>query len=255
MRSMFLAHGSPMNALAANGYVRFLNRLGETMAPEAVICVSAHWESSILSLTRTDGVYDMIYDFGGFPEALYRVVYPARGSVSVADATAKCLSDAGIDCRVDETRGMDHGTWTLLIHLFPKANVPVVQMSLNAALDAAEQLRIGKALSGLRGRNILVVGSGVTVHNLRLLDWDKGFDAPCEPWALEFDDWLLSRFSAGPASLQNWLTEAPHARKAAPTTEHFVPWLIAAGAGTLPEAKLLHRACEMGCLTYMGAEF
>ena len=255
MRSMFLAHGSPMNALAVNDYTRFLNRLGESMAPDAVISVSAHWESPVLSMTRTDEVYETVYDFWGFPKELYEVVYPARGSAAVADAAAKCLSDAGISCYMDETRGMDHGTWTLLVHLFPKADVSVVQMSLNAALSAGEQLRIGAAFGGLKDKNILLVGSGVTVHNLRLLEWDRGFDTPCEPWALEFDDWLISRFSSGPASLQNWMAEAPHARKAAPTLEHFVPYLIAAGAGTLPVAKQLARFCEMGCLTYMGVEF
>ena len=255
MRSMFLAHGSPMNALATNDTTRCLNRIGEGMAPDAVVSISAHWESPALSITRTDGVYETIYDFWGFPKELYPVAYPARGSVATADAVADCLATAGISCRMDETRGMDHGSWTLLVHLFPKADVPVVQMSLSASLDAAEQLRIGAALRGLGDKNILIVGSGVTVHNLRLLDWDKGFDAPCEPWALEFDDWLISRFASGPEALKNWQAEAPHAKKAAPTLEHFVPYLIAAGAGTLPEAKLLFRTCEMGCLTYMGVEF
>lgn len=244
-----------MNALMTNDYTRFLNRLGESMTPDAVLSVSAHWESPVLSVTRTDEIYQTIYDFWGFPKELYEVVYPARGSVASADEIVKCLAAADIDCRTDEKRGMDHGSWTLLVHLFPKANIPVVQMSLNASLDAAEQLRVGEALRGLKNRNILVVGSGVTVHNLRLLDWDKSFDEPCEPWALEFDDWLISRLPSGTEHLNNWLKEAPHARKAAPTLEHFVPYLIAAGAGSLSQGKLLHRSCEMGSLTYLAAEF
>ena len=256
MRSMFLAHGSPMNALADNEYTRFLHQLGESLSPEAVLIISAHWESDTLTLTCTDEIYETIYDFYGFPKELYEVKYPAFGSVAVADTIATQLDLAGFSCCIDEARGMDHGSWTLLKHLFPGAAVPVVQMSLNANLDAEEQIRLGQALHGLKDSNLLVIGSGVTVHNLRILDWDKGFDALAETWAVEFDDWLLANSSLRRLKqLEGYMRLAPHARKAAPTLEHFVPYLIARGAGFSPEFKLFHRSYEMGSLSYMVMEF
>ena len=256
MKSMFLSHGSPMNALAENGYTRFLHGLGERMKPDAVLIVSAHWEAERLSLTRTDVVYETIYDFYGFPSELYRVKYPARGSAAMADRVFRQLELASLPCRIDERRGMDHGSWTLLVHLFPKADVPVVQMSLNAALGADEQVRIGRALQGLKDENLLVIGSGVTVHNLRLIDWEKNFSAPAELWALEFDDWLIEHSSWEQTDmLVNYLELAPHAHKAAPTLEHFVPYLIARGAGDALVPQVLHRGYELGNLSYLGMEF
>ena len=256
MRSMFLAHGSPMNALADNEYTRFLNRLGGKTAPAAVVVASAHWESDDLTVTRTDRVYETVYDFYGFPDELYRIRYPARGSSDLSDEIALCLHSAGFACRADEERGMDHGSWTLLLHLFPQADVPVVQMSLNASLEAGEQIRLGQALSLLGDRNVLFVGSGVTVHNLRRLDWSKGFDAPADSWAVEFDDWLLGHSGPGAVGqLENYLNAAPHARAAAPTPEHFVPWLLARGAGSAGTPTLLHRGYEMGNLSYLAVEF
>lgn len=256
MRSMFLAHGSPMNALADNEYTRFLNQLGKKLSPEAILIISAHWESDFLTLTRTDGIYETIYDFYGFPKELYDVQYPARGSATVADMVADQLASSDFLCSIDETRGMDHGSWTLLKHLFPNADVPVVQMSLNANLEAEEQICLGQALQGLKDSNLLVIGSGVTVHNLRLLDWNKDFDALPEPWAVEFDDWLLANSSLHRLKqLEAYLQLAPNARKAAPTLEHFVPYLIARGAGFSPEPKVLQRSYEMGSLSYMSVEF
>ncbi len=256
MKSMFLSHGSPMNALAENGYTRFLQGLGERMKPDAILIVSAHWEEKQLTLTRTDAVYETIYDFYGFPPELYRVKYPARGSVEMADKIVRQLEHASFPCRVDERRGMDHGSWTLLVHLFPKADIPVVQMSLNASLDAKEQVRMARALLGLKGANLLVIGSGVSVHNLRLIDWDKDFSASAEPWALEFDDWLIENSPLDCLDkLQNYLELAPHAHKAAPTLEHFVPYLIARGAGDALVPQLLYRGYELGNLSYLGVEF
>lgn len=256
MRSLFLSHGSPMNALADNGYTRFLRTFGTRLDVDAIVIVSAHWESRALTVTRTDDIYETIYDFFGFPQELYEVVYPARGSATIADKVAACLNDASIPCSMDERRGMDHGSWTLLLHLLPVADIPVVQMSLNASLTTREQIEIGKALKGLEGENIALIGSGVTVHNLRSLDWQKGFDDPTERWATEFDDWLLENSSLTHAEpLENYLNIAPHAHRAAPTLEHFVPYLIARGAGRAEKPALLHRAYELGNLSYLGVEF
>ncbi len=245
-----------MNALATNGYTRFLNAFGESLNADAIVIISAHWESERLTLTRRDGAYDMIYDFFGFPPALSEVVYPARGSAKVADRVRACLNGAGIDCAVDARRGIDHGSWTLLVHLLPKANVPVVHLSLDASLPAAKQIAIGRALRGLGSENVAVIGSGVTVHNLHALDWEKSFGDPVDPWAVEFDDWLLANSSLDSSgALEHYLEVAPHARAAAPTLEHFVPYLIARGAGASREATLLHRSYEMGNLSYLAVEF
>lgn len=256
MRSLFLAHGSPLNALADNGYTRFLGAFGERLNADAILMISAHWESDELTLTRRDGVYEMIYDFFGFPPELSKIIYPARGSAEMTDRISACLDNAGFAHRIDERRGIDHGSWTLLMHLLPGAEAPVVHMSLNAGLPAKRQIELGRALRGLSSENVAVVGSGVTVHNLRALEWKKGFDAPADDWAVAFDDWLLEHSSlASLDGLERYLEIAPRARAAAPTLEHFVPYLIARGAGAAEDPKLLHRAYEMGNLSYLAVEF
>ncbi|MCP1312181.1 DODA-type extradiol aromatic ring-opening family dioxygenase [Paenibacillus tyrfis] len=250
--ALFLAHGSPMLAIEQTPYTDFLAKLGEQYEPRAIVIFTAHWESETLTISSTDDVYDTIYDFGGFPDELYQVKYPARGSKAIAAMLEQKLTANGIEVRTDSIRGLDHGSWTLLHRMYPKADIPVVQVSVNPYLAPDQQYRIGEAIRGLGQEGILVIGSGVTVHNLRMLNW--GQKTP-EPWAVAFDDWLLEKLQSGDLNaLFHYAEQAPHARQAVPRAEHFVPLFIAMGSGE-GQAQVIHRSYDLGTLSYMCLQF
>lgn len=250
--ALFLAHGSPMLAIEQTPYTDFLAKLGERYEPRAIVIFTAHWESETLTISSTDDVYDTIYDFGGFPDELYQVKYPARGSKAIAAMLEQKLTANGIEVRTDSVRGLDHGAWTLLHRMYPKADIPVVQVSVNPYLAPERQYRIGEAIRGLGREGILVIGSGVTVHNLRMVNW--GQKTP-EPWAVSFDDWLLEKLQSGDLNaLFHYAEQAPYARQAVPRAEHFVPLFIAMGCGE-GEAQMIHRSYDLGTLSYMCLQF
>lgn len=252
--SLFLAHGSPMLALEQSAYTDFLQELGRKIQPKAIVLFTAHWESEVLTISSTDQAYDTIYDFRGFPPELYAIKYPAKGSVALAAKLEQAFQSQGIAVRKDTTRGLDHGAWTLLYRIYPKADIPVVQISVNPFLSPKEQLEIGKALKELGQEDILIIGSGVTVHNLRLLDWES---KETEPWALEFDDWIIDKVQKRDIeALNNYLAEAPYARQAVPRAEHFVPLFIAMGGGEANgTAEVIHRSYDLGALSYLCFKF
>ena len=253
IQSLFLAHGAPTIAIEDNNYTKFLGKLGKSITPKAIVIFTAHWESKTLTISAADGVYNTIYDFYGFPRNLYEIKYKAKGSSLIASEIEGKLLEKGIKVEKDTTRGLDHGSWTLLKHLYPNADIPVVQVSVNPSLSIKEQLTIGEALKGLGEEDILVIGSGVTVHNLRLVKWEA--TSP-DSWAEEFDDWLIDKIKAGDLdSLCNYRELAPKATLAVPTLEHFVPLFIAMGAGNKETPKVLHRSYELGNLSYLCFEF
>lgn len=224
---LFLGHGSPMNALADNDYTRALGALGAELGkPEAVLCVSAHW------LTRglwTTGMPKprTIHDFGGFPEALYDEKYPAPGSPALArDVRALVGGDGGVD---EGEWGLDHGAWTVLKFLYPKADVPVVQLSVDYGAAPRRHLETGAKLRSLRDKGVLIVASGNIVHNLRRIDFAD--DAEPMDWAEEFDAWAKDRLLARDADALAAPHAAPSGRLAVPTTDHYDPMLVALGAG------------------------
>ncbi|MGG2092579.1 class III extradiol ring-cleavage dioxygenase [Bacillus sp. S13(2024)] len=252
MPSLFLAHGSPMLAIEDTDYTKFLKTLGNTYKPKAIVIFTAHWESEILTISSSDNAYETIYDFGGFPPELYEIKYTAKGSSVLATMLEEKFKNRGIAVQKDTTRGLDHGSWTLLHRMYPQADVPVVQISVNPFLPAKEQYEIGKAIQELGKEDILVIGSGVTVHNLRMLKWEQ---TTPEPWAVEFDEWLIDQIQNNNIdALFNWETEAPHARLAVPRAEHFVSLFIAMGSGTA-EPKVVHRSYEYGTLSYLCLQF
>lgn len=251
--SLFLAHGSPMLAIEQTPYTAFLEQLGTRYTPDAIVIFTAHWERETVTVSSHDNSYDTIYDFGGFPDELYQVTYPAQGSTAIANKVLARFQAAGIQAETDEVRGLDHGSWTLLHRMYPKAHIPVVQISVHPFLPAAQQYEIGRALQGLRQDNILIIGSGVTVHNLRAIRW--GESAP-EPWAVAFDDWLLDKLERGDlTSLFQYDQLAPNARQAVPRAEHFVPFFIALGSGLGDKALPIYRGYEMGNLSYLCISF
>ncbi|MFX3636905.1 MAG: class III extradiol ring-cleavage dioxygenase [Candidatus Pristimantibacillus sp.] len=254
MSPLFIAHGSPMLAIEDNEYTQFLARTGAGLKPNAIVIFTAHWETELTTISSKDDIYDTIYDFYGFPDELYEVTYPAKGSAKVAALVSQLLDAKGIKTEFDTSRGLDHGSWTMLKHMFPKADVPVVQVSVNPYRSVEEQYRIGEALRDLADQHILVIGSGVTVHNLRVVKWGQ---QDAEPWAVEFDDWLIDKIQAHDLnSLFQYDTLAPHAKAAVPRAEHFVPLYIALGSGKSDSTpKVIHRRYEMGNLSYLSYQF
>lgn len=254
MPSLFIGHGSPFLAIQQNEYSDFLRKLGERLQPKAIAIFSAHWESEILSFTYTDDVLETIYDYYGFPEEMYQVKYPAKGSTKIAQILEERFKNAGIQTRREEKRGLDHGSWVALRHMFPKADIPVIQLSIHPFLPPKEQYNIGKALRGVGEEDILVIGSGASVHNLQWI-----FPDATEPMkeAVEFDNWLIEKVKERDLdSLNNYRQLAPHADKAVPRPEHFVPLFIAMGSGDENKTPIvINQTYEYGSLSNLCIEF
>lgn len=254
--SFFIAHGSPMLAIQNNRYTKELQLLGERLGkPEAVVVFSAHWVSPSQTVTYTEGTLETIYDFGGFPRELFEVVYPAKGSVPVAKEILELFRTHGIEAGVSQTRGLDHGAWVILRHLFPNADVPVINLSVNPSLPPEKQYAIGEAVAALKERNIVIIGSGSTVHNFRRMNFHA--EEQQDAWAKQFDDWLIERMKDWDTkSLFDYKRLAPYAAEATPDYEHFLPLFIAMGSGTNgKEAALLHQSYQYGSLSHLIIEF
>lgn len=204
-------------------------------APDAILMVSAHWEEPVFSLTGNTAP-PMIYDYYGFPDHTYEVTYPAPGNPALADRVTTLLHSQGIDSRIDPDRGFDHGMYSPMAVIYPGANVPVVQLSLRNNLDPADHLALGAALRPLRHENVLIIGSGLSYHNLS--DFTAAASAP----SAEFDQWLTHSVTtldsdARHQALLQWET-APSARFAHPKEEHLIPLMVAAGAAGDDAAEL-----------------
>lgn len=255
--SYFIGHGSPMLAIQDLPYTRELKVLGEQSGkPEAVIVFTAHWVSRTQQITSTDDVYETIYDFGGFPDELFQVVYSARGSSAVADEIQELFRTAGIEAAPNASRGLDHGVWVLLRHMFPNADVPVIALSVNPSLPPEQQFRIGQALAEWSDRrNIVIIGSGATVHNFRAMNFSRPDQA--DDWPKQFDDWLMEHMNKwDTAALFDYLKQAPYAQQATPDYEHFLPLFIAMGAGdSRKHAELLHQSYQYGSLSHLIVKF
>jgi 4,5-DOPA dioxygenase extradiol len=227
--ALFVSHGSPMTALDQGPYGKALAAFGESVRPEAIVVISAHWQEPGIRIA-SGARPGQIYDFGGFPRELYELKYDAPGSPELAAEIAAELGRAGFDAVLDDRRGWDHGVWVPLRLMFPGAGIPVVAVSLPMAWSPEELYRLGQALGGLRGKGVLILGSGGIVHNLRLMNWaDK--DAPVDAWACEFQNWVRDAVGRRDlAALFEYDKLAPHVRQAVPTAEHFVPLFPVLGA-------------------------
>lgn len=233
MPAWFVAHGSPMLAVEQDDFTAALRREGDALPrPRGIVVVSAHWETAGSIRVTSGKQLPLIYDFSGFPSTLYDVRYPCPGDPSLAAEIALLLLDANLSAAVELHRGIDHGVWVPLMHAFPKADIPVVEVSLPVPRSPDHVVRVGKALAPLRERGILLVGSGGLVHNLRRVRFeDKA--APVDEWAREFDAWVRDRLRAlDIPGLAAYRSGAPHADLAVPTTEHFDPVFFVLGAGT-----------------------
>ena len=235
MPAAFIGHGSPMNTLESNRYTAAWQALGRALPrPRAVLAISAHWYingSAVTAMQRPR----VIHDFYGFPRQLFEFDYPAPGAPDVAEEVAEVVKPAfvGLD---HDSWGLDHGTWSVLVHAFPDADVPVVQLSINANQPADYHARLGERIAALRTRGVLVMGSGNVVHNLRAMARDQPDGA--YDWARRFDDHAREVVTGRPGDAASLLAH-PEFKRAAPTPEHFLPLLyvtgVAAAAGETPQ--------------------
>ncbi len=244
--SLFISHGSPMLALEPGASGPALARLAaELPKPRAIVIVSAHWESEDI-LVNANPQPETWHDFGGFPAALFAVQYPAPGLPELSAEVLGLLTAAGLPARIDSKRPFDHGVWVPLSLMYPKADIPVVQVSLPSRQGPALQTRIGQALASLRKEGVLVIGSGSITHNLRELDWHAGPES-VEPWALEFRDWIVEKLASNDESaLHDYRRLAPHAVRNHPSDEHLLPLYFARGAGG--QFSIAHQGFTMGAL-------
>ena len=229
--ALFVSHGSPMFAIDSGEYGEALRRFGERIQrPAAIVIVSAHWEAPWPIRVNAAARPPLIYDFGGFPKALYELTYPAPGSPALAAEVVRLLSDAGLPAEPDPTRGWDHGVWIPLRLLYTEASVPVVEVSLPVPREPRPLLQMGAALAPLRRRGVLLAGSGGIVHNLGLARLDRA-EGPVDEWAQQFDEWVRARVDRRDVDeIVRYRELAPDARLAVPASEHFDPLLFALGA-------------------------
>lgn len=248
---LFVGHGNPMHALSDDAFTRALARLGrEVGRPEAVVCVSAHWLTEGTAVTAME-TPRTIHDFSGFPPELGAVEYPAPGSPATARLVAEALGGAALD---EGGWGLDHGAWAVLRHMYPRADVPVVQLSVDVARPGAHHLALGKKLAPLRERGILILGSGNVVHNLSRMVWTAG--AAPRPWCAEFDEFVKRRTEAGDAAaLAGDPRSMPGGALGVPTPDHWYPYLYALGAADGDAVRWEYEGLENAAISMRSASF
>jgi 4,5-DOPA dioxygenase extradiol len=226
MPVLFIGHGSPMNAVLNNSYTEAICKSIEAIPkPEAILVISAHWETKGTYITATDAP-KQIYDFYGFPDELYNVKYNPTGSKKYAEMVAKQLVDSNV--MLTDKWGLDHGAWSVLTHMYPKADIPVFQMSLNRLGDEKYHYNLGRKLSSLRRKGILIIGSGDIVHNLRIMN--NEVDAAPFEWATEFDNYIAEAIvSRKHDNIIAYDRTGESAGLSVPTKEHYLPLLYIAG--------------------------
>ena len=248
--TLFISHGSPMMALQDSPARRFIQSLGLRLPrPKAIVVVSAHWETAGSATVSLAEQPEMIYDFGGFPSALYDIRYQPFGAPALAEYAASFIETAGITVRRNALRGLDHGAWVPLSIMYPEADLPVLQISLIRDASPTAHEKLGRALSQLRQEGVLVIGSGSMTHNLYAFN-GQAIDAPVPLWVEEFATWMRERLiSNDSAALLDYRNRAPSAQKNHPSEEHLLPLFVALGAaGVGAKAQLLHSSVEHGVL-------
>jgi 4,5-DOPA dioxygenase extradiol len=234
MPLLFLGHGSPMNAIENNSYTQMLAGLSSTIEkPKAILVVSAHWATEGIFVTAKKQP-KTIHDFAGFPDELFAVQYPAPGDVELANRISEKVTNPKIHKDAFDW-GLDHGTWSVLRHIYPKADIPVLQLSLDLSQSAEFHFEMGRSIEFLRQEGVLIVGSGNIVHNLRKISWISSA-APFD-WAVEFDDWAKARLVAKDfTSLVIEPLQSKAGQLSVPTWEHYLPLLSILGAAETNES-------------------
>ena len=246
MPVLFVGHGSPMNAIEDNTYTRIWKDIAQRIPkPKTILSVSAHWftrGTKIMNEERPKTIYDMY----GFPKELYEVTYNTDGSPRIAELSKSLISR---ETKYDNSWGIDHGTWSVLVHMYSERDIPVFQISIDANASPEEHYKIGRELKALREQGVLIFATGNIVHNLRLVDWDKageGFD-----WAYEFDNYIGDNILSGNHDkILKFNQLGDTARLAVPTPDHFYPLLYVLGAADDEDKiSVYNKSCELGSLT------
>ena len=245
MPVLFVGHGNPMNAIEKNEYNTSWNALGKNLPkPKAILCVSAHWLTSGTKVTAMEQP-KTIHDFGGFPDELFAQQYPAKGSPEFAKETQALITKTKVQS--DFEWGLDHGTWSVLLPMFPQADIPVYQLSIDYSKPPQYHYELAKELAELRKRGVLIVGSGNIVHNLRMIDWNgKAFD-----WAIEFDE-KIKKFidEKNHNDIINYEKLGQLAQLAVPTNDHYLPLLYSLALQDKKDSvQYFNDKCEMGSIS------
>ncbi len=243
--TLFLSHGSPMHAIQPGAVRAVWEGIARDLPrPKAILIASAHWETNIPALTGA-AKPETIHDFYGFPKPLYEIQYPAPGAPGIAEKALGLLKENKFKVSIDPARGLDHGAWSPLLYMYPKADVPVVQVAVQTELGPQHHLELGRALAPLAQEGVLIIGSGHMTHNLR----ERSSNGPA-PYASEFQAWVKDRIETKDFdSLVNYRALNPHGVRAHPTDEHFLPLFVALGAAVKDyKAERLYDAIEMGSL-------
>ena len=224
MPVLFLGHGSPMNAIEENEFVARFRQLGkELIRPNAILCISAHWETNGTYVTAMQNPRT-IHDFGGFPQALFDVQYPAPGSPELATETKHIINKTAVG--LDDKWGLDHGAWSVIKHLYPKADIPVIQMSIDYTKPAKYHYELAKEINSLRHKGVLIIGSGNMVHNLRKVEWNRLNEEFAFSWTIEANEKMKNFILNGDhQSLIDYKSQGKAFDLAIPTPEHYMPLL------------------------------
>lgn len=254
--TVFVSHGSPDLLIRESPVRDFLKQLGTQLGkPKAILVVSAHWPTQIPTVS-TAAQATTIHDFWGFPKELYQMQYPASGAPKLAERTTKLLTQAGFKAETDSSRGLDHGAWEPLMLMYPQADIPVAQLSIQPQLGTSYHLQLGGALAPLRQEDVLILASGSTTHNLQAFG-AYAFDATPPDWVKQFDDWLKASIADKDiGGLLDYRKQAPHAALNHPSDEHLLPLFVALGAGgSLANATQLHTSFTYGVLSMAAYSF
>ena len=253
MPVIFVGHGDPMIALKINEMTETLKKVGRDIIekhgePKAILCISAHWYTKDTFIQSTE-IPNQVYDMFGFPNELYEVKYPVKGSKELTKDVEKIL---GNEVKINDDWGIDHGTWTVFVHMFPEAKIPVVQLSVDANLSANKAYKLGEKLAKLREKGYLIVGSGNIVHNLRKIEWDnpKGTQE-----ADKFDRYILENISKREDEKVIKYEEHEYSNYAVPTPDHFMPILYILGASQGEKPYIFNEMRELGSLSMTSYAF
>ena len=249
--SLFISHGMPIMAILPSPTHNFLKKLGKKIGrPKAIVCVSAHWETVAPMFSGAE-LPQTIHDFYGFPKPLYEISYAAPGDPSLVNEFTEAFSRNGITSKIDFDKGFDHGAWVPLSLMYPEAEIPVIQLSIQGDFDPDHHFRMGKALARFRDKGVLIIGSGGATHNLEDMHGHNMHDEPV-PYAKNFDSWLeKSILNADVSSLLTYKNLGPDAQKNHPyPSEHFLPLFVPLGASDDgKKAELLHKEFIYGVLS------
>ncbi len=254
--ALFVSHGAPTLALDPGRTGRSWQMLAQRLPrPRAILVVSAHWETALPRVSAAQRP-PTIHDFFGFPQALFEIEYPAPGAPDLAPRVKELLTDAGLSCTIEGDRGLDHGAWVPLLSMYPDADIPVTQLSIQPELDPRHHFRMGQALRPLAAEGVLILASGSLTHNLRDVRWQSVGERG-EPYVEGFREWIAARIAGGAIEeLLDYRSLAPDARRAHPTDDHLLPLFVALGAA--PDARQSRRVdngVTLGVLAMDAYEF